>query len=124
MSTCTFLAHVGEKGSDLWVVLLRRAGLPIAEKLTARETLQHVWYWVRVERWPPVPLREKKESLMRSAQARVDYGCVLHVTGARSESIPEAVDLLFMVRSGVQKSKECELSTWQTARLACRCAIV
>ncbi len=96
---------MGEKGSDLWVTLLRRAGLPIAEKLTARETLERVWYWVRVERWPPVPLMEKKESLMRSAQARIDYGCVLHVTGARSESNPEAVDLLFMVRSGVQKSK-------------------
>lgn len=79
-------------------------GLPVAENLSPLETLQRMWYWARFELWPPTPLLEKKPSLLRSAQARIDYGCVLHVTAMASETVEGGVDLLVFVRSGVRKT--------------------
>ena len=79
-----------------------RLGLPVAQNLSARDTLIRVWYWARIEMWPPTPTLEKKESLLRSAQARVDYGCVLHVTSVASDTVAGEDDLYVHVRSGVQ----------------------
>jgi hypothetical protein len=46
---------------------------------------------------------EKKKSLMQSAQQRVNFGCVLFVTGVASERGQGDMDLLVLVRSGVSK---------------------
>lgn len=77
--------------------------MPVAENLSAWETLRRVWYWARIELWPPVPLLEKKKSLLQSAQQRVNFGCVLFVTGVASERGQGDMDLFVQVRSGVSK---------------------
>ena len=91
-------------GLSLCAARLAARGIPVDSALGPFHTLSQVWFLLRISIWPPLPARDLRASLYRSAQNRISFGCVLHVRLEVPLDEPKDRLLVVLVNSGVKKT--------------------
>ncbi len=83
-----------------WRLLLQRWKLPVPDDRTPYEAFQGYWFVLRCMTFPKRPSFANRESLYRSAQMRINFGCVLELSEEYERDIePPRPYLLMRIKS-------------------------
>jgi hypothetical protein len=113
-------------GCVLWASLLKVRNLPLPNGHTAYQAFQAYWFLLRCSSFPNIPSVDVRPSLYRSAQERINYGCVLEVSAEYANTgNPRWPHLLMRIKSGMKTAvhlvKADYLGNGQVAAPVCDC---
>lgn len=103
--TCKRWWRTLHPGCRLWRDVLARRNLPVPDGFEPYDAFKGYWFLLRCATFAAVPTFAQKPSLYRSAQVRLNSGCVLEVSAEYSTmKETEWPHLLFRIKSGVKST--------------------